>query len=140
MFERDLAAIPRVRASVAIVHDARLLLVPHYDTDAGPEQWHLPGGAVMFGESLRAAARRETLEETGVDVRVGDVVGVSEAISEARSWHSVTIAFTASIVGGSLRAEAGHAFGEKTPRWFARSDLETVRYHPREVIDEVFSG
>lgn len=57
----------RVRACLAIVRDGRILLVPHYNTDAGPVQWHLPGGRVRFGESLVETARREFQEETELE-------------------------------------------------------------------------
>jgi ADP-ribose pyrophosphatase YjhB (NUDIX family) len=68
---------PRVVACVgAVVQDAagRLLLIrrghaPH----AG--LWSLPGGRVEAGETLEQAVRREMLEETGLLVRTGAVVG-----------------------------------------------------------------
>ena len=38
--------------------------------------WGLPGGAMEIGESLEQAVKREVLEETGLDVTVGRLVGV----------------------------------------------------------------
>ena len=38
--------------------------------------WEFPGGQVEEGESLTDALRREVLEETGITVSVGALVGV----------------------------------------------------------------
>jgi 8-oxo-dGTP diphosphatase len=64
------ASLPRKRvgAGLVAVDDAgRVLLVePTYKPD-----WEVPGGIVETGEAPRAAARREALEELGIDVAVG---------------------------------------------------------------------
>ncbi len=44
--------------------------------------WAFPGGRVEPGESLSAAVEREMAEETGLVVRCGELVGVTEHISD----------------------------------------------------------
>ena len=44
--------------------------------------WAFPGGRVEPGESLSAAVERELVEETGLVVRCGELVGVTEHISD----------------------------------------------------------
>jgi ADP-ribose pyrophosphatase YjhB (NUDIX family) len=68
---------PQVVACVgAVVHDpaGRLLLIRRgHDPHRG--RWTLPGGRVDPGETPEQAVVREIREETGLDVRVGAVVG-----------------------------------------------------------------
>src|SRR5512133_2362847 len=65
----------RLGASVcACVFDAqgRLLLMHRADN----AHWGLPGGNIEIGESVTQAAAREVLEETGLEIAVGRLVGV----------------------------------------------------------------
>ncbi|MEU9641667.1 NUDIX hydrolase [Streptomyces sp. NPDC048188] len=80
-----IAGLPRVLAGAATVlrdGDGRVLLVePNYR-----EGWTLPGGTVESdqGESPRRGAWRETLEEVGLDVRVGRLLAVDWATGPGR--------------------------------------------------------
>jgi ADP-ribose pyrophosphatase YjhB (NUDIX family) len=51
---------------------------------------------------MREAARREALEETGLEVEVGEVVWVGEHIDDEH--HIVLIDYAARLVGGDLEA------------------------------------
>ncbi|MGG8408604.1 NUDIX domain-containing protein [Streptomyces sp. 12297] len=72
-----IASLPRVLAgAAALFRDAggRVLIVePNYR-----EGWALPGGTIESdqGESPRQAARRETLEEIGLDLPLGRLLAV----------------------------------------------------------------
>ena len=67
---------PMVPCVGALVHDAagRLLLIQRgHAPHAG--LWSVPGGRVEPGETPEAAVEREVREETGLEVRVGAMVG-----------------------------------------------------------------
>jgi ADP-ribose pyrophosphatase YjhB (NUDIX family) len=71
---------PAASGEAAVFHDGRLLLVRR--TDDG--LWALPGGITDPGETLAETARRELREETGLDGRVTQLLG----IFDSRLWHS----------------------------------------------------
>jgi 8-oxo-dGTP diphosphatase len=99
----------RVAAYGLLVDDGRVLLVRAGDASDVPGRWFLPGGGVEHGEDPDDTVRREYLEETGLVVAVGDLVGVwSEMIeAEARGVevHSVCIVFEIESWSGELRAD-----------------------------------
>jgi ADP-ribose pyrophosphatase YjhB (NUDIX family) len=84
-FATYIASLPRVLAgAAALFRDAegRVLLVePNYR-----EGWALPGGTIESddGESPREGARRETLEEIGLDRRLGRLLAVDWVHGEGR--------------------------------------------------------
>jgi ADP-ribose pyrophosphatase YjhB (NUDIX family) len=59
-------------ASAAVIRQGRILLVRRRDIGT----WEMPGGFVEEGEAPWEAAVRECLEESGVGVRPGPIVGV----------------------------------------------------------------
>jgi len=128
----------RIRACLAVVHERKILLVPHYNTDAGSVQWNIPGGSVAFGESLHQAALREFTEETGLQARIAGLLDVGEVILPDRPWRSITTTFSGTVAAGELAAEPQHRYGQKMPRWFSVDEIKTVQYHPPRAVEKAF--
>jgi ADP-ribose pyrophosphatase YjhB (NUDIX family) len=82
---------------VVCARDGAVLLTRNSALAPHPDQWGLPGGGVNHGEHPRDAAVRETHEETGLDVEIGELLDV------------VSVHFTG--VAPSGRLEDYHAIG-----------------------------
>jgi ADP-ribose pyrophosphatase YjhB (NUDIX family) len=65
--------------------------------EPGMGKWAQPGGFLEIDETVREAAIRETLEETGLRVEPGAILGLYSRVPAA----VVVVAFEARIVGGS---------------------------------------
>ena len=72
-------AIPTWCFSVVVVRRGDRFLVVH-ERKFG-QRWYLPAGRVEPGETFEAAALRETLEETGVPVRLTGILRVEHSPS-----------------------------------------------------------
>jgi len=104
---REYPERPVVGVGGVVISDGRALLIRR----GGPPlegQWSIPGGMLEVGETLLEGVRRELLEETGIEVRVLDLIEVFERINRdgagKTKYHFVVLDYLCEAVRGEARA------------------------------------
>lgn len=97
-----------------VIHEDRALLIRRGSEPLRGE-WSIPGGSLELGETLEQGVAREILEETGLEVRVAEMIEIFERIfwdsaepaSEGKSrprFHYVIVDYLCERVSGEARA------------------------------------
>jgi len=107
-------------------------------------RWSVPGGYMEPGESVTEACAREVMEETGMRVRVGQLVAVYNSphilleYPDGNRLQLVVLHFAAEPVGGTL------CTSEETTEvgYFSRADIERMDMggFDRQRIDDAFAA
>jgi ADP-ribose pyrophosphatase YjhB (NUDIX family) len=123
MTKRDYPERPIVGVGAVIVDGDRALIVRRA-TEPLKGQWSIPGGMLELGEKLREGLAREVLEETSLEVEVGDVLDVFDSIfpdADGRTqYHYVLIDYRCTVRSG--RAKAGSDVSDV--RWVTSQELD----------------
>jgi 8-oxo-dGTP diphosphatase len=122
---REYPSRPIPSVGVVVCDGNRVLLVLRAQ-EPSRGKWSVPGGVIELGETICEAARREVLEECGLDVEVGEVIAVRDAIVPDQDghirFHYVLVDVVARCRGGELHAASDVA----DARWVSREELDRL--------------
>lgn len=132
---------PVVGVGGVIIEDGRAVLIRRGSEPLRGE-WSIPGGTLELGESLQQGVARELLEETGLQVRVLELIEVFDRIfpqdgarpsasSNNPRFHFVIADYLCERIAGEPRAGS-----DVTDVAFA-SENELGRYHLTETATRV---
>ena len=114
---------PKVAVVVFIERAGSVLLIQRA-VEPGQGQWALPAGFVDHDEAPEAAAVRETKEETGLTVRIKQLLAVYPKRDDGLA--DIVIAYSAQVVAGELVAGDDAA----DVGWFAPDKLPPLVFYP----------
>ena len=136
--KREYPDQPVVGVGGVVISDGRALLIRR-GSEPLKGEWSIPGGTLELGETLVEGIRRELREETGLEVKVLDLIEVFERIfegdpreparpggpeREARpKYHFVIVDYLCEALSGTPRPSS-----DVTDIAFVRED-ELSRYH-----------
>jgi 8-oxo-dGTP diphosphatase len=126
----------KVRLRVCgICEDEGKLLMVNHRLVRERDFWAPPGGGVEFGEPMQESLKREFLEETGLDVEVGEFLFGGEFVNPP--LHSVELFFKVVRIGGKLLSGNDPELSIiKEVRFFTPED---VRQLDHQVLHGIFS-
>ncbi|MBN1532509.1 MAG: NUDIX hydrolase [Spirochaetes bacterium] len=115
-----------VRVAAIIVQNGRLLMVAHKKDRK--VYWLLPGGGVMYGESLEEALKREILEELNVSVSVKGPALICDSIEPKGKRHILNISFFCDHREGDYRLGDDRRLHDF--RFFDRDEIPSLTVYP----------
>jgi 8-oxo-dGTP diphosphatase len=118
-----------ISAAALVVRDGHVLLVHHREAGCY-DFWVPPGGSLEGRESILECARRETLEETGLNVELEHILYIQELWEPGHHLCKFFIlckGFSGNLVLGSKRPEGSFLVDA---RFFSKADLRDITVHP----------
>ena len=121
-----------------VIEDGRALLIKRA-SEPLKGHWSIPGGTLELGESLQTGVARELLEETGLEVRVLELIEVFDRIFPADSggstqrprFHYVIVDYLCERIAGTPAA------GGDAEDVILASEDELEKFHLTETATRV---
>ncbi len=136
---REYPERPVVGVGGVIIDNGRALLIRR-GSEPLRGQWSIPGGTLELGETLQEGTARELHEETGLEVRILELIEVFDRIysdngstgtSTPPRFHFVIVDYLCERIGGEARAGS-----DVTEVAFASED-ELPKFHLTETATRV---
>ncbi|KAF2805441.1 uncharacterized protein BDZ99DRAFT_395938 [Mytilinidion resinicola] len=106
---------PQIGVAVIILDSQGRVIMGQRQGSHGAGTWALPGGHFDYGESFDSCAKREVLEETGLEIGQVQLLATTNDYMPEAGRHYVTVFMGATIVGENKEPIAMEP--EKCAKW-----------------------
>lgn len=124
---------PSVTVDIVLIKKNNQILLIKRKNDPFKECWALPGGFVDEMEDLPAAAKRELLEETSINLENLTQFGAYGKPNRDPRGHTVSIIYYA-IIDYEIKGKAGD--DAKEIKWFSISNLPTLAFDHEDIVQD----
>lgn len=126
----------RNAAKALIIRDGKMLATKICD---GNEEWYImPGGGQNSEELLADAVCREVAEETGIQVKVKDLVFVVEGV-HGEKFHRVDLVFLCEYLGEIENAKLHKDTNQAGYDWLDISTLNRAPLYPSKLRRQIMN-
>ena len=131
----------RIRSAAIIVKYNAVLLVKNKNPVNGFECWVPPGGGLEEGESIYDCAKRETYEETGLTVELGQILYLREFVETSKARHHFEIFILATSFNGELTMANNSPLDPdyayiKDVQFLSQQQMQGLTVFPEELKDK----
>ncbi|PFK33120.1 hypothetical protein COI93_18840 [Bacillus cereus] len=132
----------KIRNSVkaVLIYEGKLLVTTYEDEDGA---YHLlPGGGQEIGETLDKTLKRECLEETGIEVKEGDLLFIRECFMNPEV-HRVEFMYSCTLVSVPNLNALNMDSNQTSISWLPIDDLLQAPLFPigiRKLIQDFHAG
>src|SRR5438045_1509115 len=124
-FKKIYSKVPRMCVEIVIKSSKGVLLTLR-DIPPWKGMWHLPGGTVLYDETLEQTAKRVALEELDLNIKVDCLLGLNEYMpSKFTKDHSLAAIFLVKVDSGVIKLNEQSS----DVRYFKEIPQNTIKEH-----------
>jgi ADP-ribose pyrophosphatase YjhB (NUDIX family) len=103
-FKKIYSKVPRLCVDLVILNNEKKVLLTKRAIEPALGQWHLPGGTLIYSETINQAATRVADDELSVQIEIIKQIGIVEFLDPktTNGGHSVSIQLLCQIKEGEI--------------------------------------
>lgn len=131
--------VQKIVVGGVIINEGKVLIIQRAANDSFPGLWEIPSGKREPLEKTTEGVKREVKEETGLDIEVGDVIGVFDfkVEKEDEIRDATQISFLAKPIGNT---EVKLSNEHQAFAWIIESEISKYNLSDatKEIIQKAF--